>query len=58
MKKDSHVVYSSTFGQIHKIVSVCEDTHTDLNSKHSLEIRFDLEALYKKACSNFDEQKK
>ena len=23
-----------------------------------MEIRFDLEALYKKACSNFDEQKK
>ncbi|CAC5396944.1 Transposon Ty3-I Gag-Pol polyprotein,Transposon Ty3-G Gag-Pol polyprotein [Mytilus coruscus] len=57
MKQDSHVVYQgSTIGQVHKIESVCEDTHTDLKNKQSIELRSDLKALYEKACEKLDEQ--
>ncbi|CAC5418452.1 unnamed protein product [Mytilus coruscus] len=56
MKQDSHVVYQgSTIGQVHKIESVY-DTHTDLKSKQSIELRSDMKALYEKACEKVDEQ--
>ena len=57
MKQDSQVVYQgSTIGQVHKIESVCENTHSDLKNKQSFELRSDLKALYEKACENLDEQ--
>ncbi|CAG2207591.1 unnamed protein product [Mytilus edulis] len=58
IKQDSYVVYQGlTIGQVHKIESLCEDTHTDLNSKQSFQLRSDLKALYEKTCEKLDDQR-